>query len=241
MTDTAHTSTPRSKAPLVVSIIAGAVVFALLLAAGVIVSRNTTTEWVARSSALVLPAKPVDPDQLPGYYETLSRGQIVSTLAELVRIGEFQAEVADRFALSDAQRDFVDVAVNVVANTAMLQVVATSEDPELAVVMVDGVIEASTAYIGDLALPYTLVPVSAGVSNLTEAGLTESMVLGVFVLVALIAGLLVQQATFHLTRLATKRSDSGANPPGAATGDGNTPGGTARASEVSTAAETQGK
>lgn len=242
MTNTADTATPpqRSHGPRTASIIAGVIVFALLLAAGVIVSTNTTTEWVARSSALVLPAKPVDPDQLPGYYETLSRGQIVTTLAELARLGEFQAEVADRFDLSDAQREFVDVTVNVVTDTAMLQVVGTSEDPQLAVVMVDGVVDASTAYIGDLTLPYALVPVSTGENNLTETGLSASMVLGVFVLVALVAGLLVQQATLHLARLVNQRSRSGANRPGTTADSGGTSAGSARPIEVPSAAKTPG-
>lgn len=242
MTNAADTSTPppRSRAPMVVSIIAGIVVFALLLAAGVIVSRNATTEWVARSSALVLPAKPVDPDQLPGYYETLSRGQIVTTLAELVRLGEFQIEVADRFDLSDAQRESVDVTVNVVTDTAVLQIVGTSEDPLLAVAMVDGVVEASTAYIGDLVLPYALVPVSTGINNLTETGMSASMVLGVFALVALVAGLVVQQATLHLARLVTQRSRSGAKRPEATAENGHAGAGSAGTSDVPSAAKAPG-
>lgn len=242
MTNTADTATPspHSRGPMVASIIAGVIVFALLLAAGVIVSANATTEWVARSSALVLPAKPVDPDQLPGYYETLSRGQIVTTLAELARLGEFQDEVADQYGLSEGQREFVDVEVNVVADTAMLQVVGTSDDPQLAIVMVDGVVEVSTAYIGDLVLPYALVPVSTGANNLTETGLSSSMVLGVFAIVALVAGLLVQQATLHLARLVKQRSRSGANRPGATAGNGDASAESAGAIDIPSAAKAQG-
>jgi capsular polysaccharide biosynthesis protein len=242
MTNTPHTSTSPSRpiTPVVASIIAGIVVFTLLLVAGIVVSQSATIEWVARSNALVLPSKPVDSDQLPGYYETLSRGQIVTTLAELVRLGEFQAEVADRFGLSDAQRDFVDVTVNVVADTAMLQVVATSEDPQLAVAMVDGVVEASTAYIGDLVLPYALVPVSTGSNNLTETGMPASVVFGVFALVALVAGLLVQQATLHLIRLAMKRSSDSAGQSGAKGRNGDPSAGSTTVTDAPSSAKAPG-
>lgn len=202
----------RPTGATVASVIAGIVVFALLLAAGVAVAQRTTTQWIARSSALVLPSQPVSPEQLPGYYETLSRGQIVATLAELVRLGEFQAEVADRFELSESQREFVQLEVNVVADTAMLRVVATSEDPNLAIAMVDGVVEEATTYIGDLVLPYALVPVSSGASNLTESGLGTPIVIGIFGLVALVAGVAVQQAVFHLARLNERRRANRATP-----------------------------
>lgn len=195
-----------SSTAMVVSIVAGILVFVLLVGAGFVIAQQATTQWIARSSALVLPSKPVSPDQLPGYYETLSRGQIVTTLAELVRLGEFQTEVADRLALSESQREIVALDVTVVADTAMLQVVATSEDPNLAVAMVDGVVEAATTYIGDLVLPYALVPVSKGASNLTESGMSTAMVIGIFALVALVAGVAVQQGILHLARLAGRRS-----------------------------------
>jgi hypothetical protein len=208
MTDTASSSKqqrPPSK-PIVVSVIAGIVVFLLLAAAGIVVSSNSSTQWVARSSALVLPAKPVNPAHLPGYYETLSRGQIVTTLAELVRLGEFQTEVADQFGLSDSQREFVALTVSVVPDTAMLSVVATSEDPDLAAAMVDGVVQAATRYIGDLTLPYALVPVTAGANNLSESGQSTAVVIGVFTLAALVAGLVVQQATLQLMKLTEQRN-----------------------------------
>jgi hypothetical protein len=134
----------------------------------------------------------------------------------------------------------VDVTVNVVTDTAMLQVVGTSEDPQLAVVMVDGVVDASTAYIGDLTLPYALVPVSTGENNLTETGMSALILFGVFALVALVAGLVVQQATLHLTRLITKRSGSAANRPGTTADSGDTSAGSARPIEVPSAAKTPG-
>ena len=207
MTSSTNGRSPQrsSSGAMVVSVVAGVIVFALLIGAGIAIAQQATTQWIARSSALVLPSKPVSPDQLPGYYETLSRGQIVTTLAELVRLGEFQTEVADQLSLSEAQRKIVDLDVNVVADTAMLQVIATSEDPNLAVAMVDGVVEASTTYIGDLVLPYALVPVSKGSSNLTESGMSTAMVIGIFSLVALVAGLAVQQGVLHLARLNDRR------------------------------------
>ncbi len=191
--------------PLFVSISAGLVVFALLMTAGFAYSRSVVPEWAARANVLVLPGQPVNPDQVPAYYETLSRGQMVHTLAELARLGEFQTETADRYGFTEAQREAVELTVIVVAETAMLQVVATSEDPNLAVAMVDGVVDLSTQYVADLSLPYALVPVGEGRNNVTESGLPQSLVLLVFGLVALGLGVAYQQATYRLAWFTKRR------------------------------------
>ncbi len=216
VTNTAGESTPRQRPPraTIASIAAGLIVFVLLFSTGVILSQSVHTQWVARSSALVLPSKPVNPDHLPGYYETLSRGQMVTTLAELVRLGEFQTDVAEQLSLTGPQRESVGLTVNVISDTAMLQVAATSEDLNLTVAMVDGVVMAATDYVGDLGLPYALVPVSAGVNNVTETGMSAPLVIGVFSLVALVAAVAVQQAIYRLIRLTDQRHTARASTSG---------------------------
>jgi hypothetical protein len=195
----------RDPLPLFASIGAGLAAFSLLMAAGFAYSRSVVPEWSARANVLVLPGQPVNPDQVPAYYETLSRGQMVHTLAELSRLGEFQTETADRYGFTEAQREAVELTVIVVANSAMLQVVATSEDPNLAVAMVDGVVDLSTQYVADLSLPYALVPVGEGRNNVTESGLPQSLVILVFGLVALGLGVAYQQAIYRLVWFAKRR------------------------------------
>lgn len=202
---TKQTQQRRDPLPLLVSIGAGLVVFVLLMAAGFAYSRSVVPEWSARANVLVLPGQPVNPDQVPAYYETLSRGQMVQTLAELARLGEFQTETADRYGFTEAQREAVELTVIVVADTAMLQVVATSEDANLAVAMVDGVVDLSTHYVADLSLPYALVPVGEGRNNVTESGLPQSLVMLVFGLVALGLGIAYQQAIYRLAWFAKRR------------------------------------
>lgn len=204
-TDTEAKWPRQDRLPLVVSIGAGIVVFALLMAAGFAFSRSVTPEWTARANVLVLPGQPVNPDQVPAYYETLSRGQMVRTLAELVRLGEFQTETGDRYDLTEAQRESVELSVIVVADTAMLQVFATSGDANLAVAMVDGVVDLSTQYVADLSLPYALVPVGEARNNVSEFGLSQSLVLVVFGLVALSLGVAYQQAIYRLAWFAKRR------------------------------------
>ncbi len=201
----APTKQQRDRLALLVSIGSGIVVFALLMAAGFAYSGRLSSQWTARANVLVLPGQPVNPDHVPAYYETLSRGQMVRTLAELVRLGEFQTETADRYGLTEAQRESVDMSVIVVADTAMVQVVATSTDPNLAVAMVDGVVDLSTVYVADLSLPYALVPVGEGANNVSEFGPSQALVIVVFALVALGLGIAYQQAIYRLAWLAKRR------------------------------------
>jgi hypothetical protein len=184
---------------------AGIVVFVLLMTAGYVYSSRLDPQWTARANVLVLPAQPVDPDHVPAYYETLSRGQMVQTLAELVRLGEFQADAGDRYGLTDEQREAVDVEVIVVADTAMVQVMATAADPNLAVAMVDGVVDLSTKYVADLSLPYALVPVGEADNNVTEESISRGLVVVVFLLVAIGLGIAYQQAIYRLAWLAKRR------------------------------------
>ena len=204
-----------------VSVVAGVLVFVVIMVAGVVLSSSNSTIWRARASALVIPSKSITSEQLPGYYETLSRGQMVATIAELVRLNDFKIEAANELGLTESQRQSVEVAVTVVADTAVLQVVATSEDRNLAIAMVDGVMETATRYVGDLVLPYAVVPVSSGASNVVESGLSTPMVLAVFALVAGVAGLAVQQAVHHL---AIRRGPGSAERPPGSPDQGQQPG-----------------
>jgi hypothetical protein len=67
--------------------------------------------------------------------------------------------------------------------------------------MADGVVEASTLYVGDLDLPYALVPVGKAANNVNEFGPSAAIVITVFTLVALAIALAYQQAIFRLARL----------------------------------------
>ena len=207
MTDseTAAAAPARSRWPLAVSVLAGVAVFVLLAVAGYLYAQSLDDEWSARASALVLPAKPVNPDFVPSYYETLSRGQMVSTLAELIRLEEFEEQVATGYRLTGEQRNAVAISVSVVADTAMLQVVATSPDPNLAIAMADGVVDAATVYVGDLGLPYALVPVGSAENSLGESGPSTMVAIVAFSLVALVIALAYQQGILRLARLLARR------------------------------------
>lgn len=57
MTSSTNDRSPQrsSSGAMVVSVVAGVIVFALLIGAGIAIAQQATTQWIARSSALVLP------------------------------------------------------------------------------------------------------------------------------------------------------------------------------------------
>jgi capsular polysaccharide biosynthesis protein len=207
MSDTTDITAQQAdeRRPTVISIVAGALVAVLILVAALLYAQSLDEEWTASATVLVLPGEPVNPDQVPAYYETLSRGQMVSTLAELVRLGDFQNETAERYALTPEQRDAYELQVTVVSGTAMMRVSATSVDPNLASAMADGVVDSATTYVGDLGLPYALIPISDAQDNLVETSPPTVLIVAVFGMVAVVLGIAYQQGIFRLARLSVRR------------------------------------
>lgn len=72
--------------PLKLALGAGALAGVAVLAAGLLAVAAQPVRWSAQSSLLVLPRAPTaDPDLLAGLYDSLSRGQVTATYAELLR------------------------------------------------------------------------------------------------------------------------------------------------------------
>lgn len=72
--------------PLKLALGAGALAGVAVLAAGLLAVAAQPSRWSAQSSLLVLPRAPTaDPDLLAGLYDSLSRGQVTATYAELLR------------------------------------------------------------------------------------------------------------------------------------------------------------
>src|SRR5262245_13331740 len=128
-------------------VVAGVVVFALILAAGWGYLATQPRRWSAKSAVLVLPAQGRNPATAPDYYETLSRGQIVETFAQILRLPGFEAAAAARLGLPEAALRDLDASVQVVPNTAMITITVTAPDRGEAELMADGIVAGATTYI----------------------------------------------------------------------------------------------
>ncbi|HLL61536.1 MAG TPA: hypothetical protein VK401_00685, partial [Propionibacteriaceae bacterium] len=89
------------------SIVVGTVVALLLAAAGAFYAFGQQRSWVAESMLVVLPSADLDEATSASYYETLSRGQIVATFAEVAGTQRFEQQAEDRLGLATAERDAV--------------------------------------------------------------------------------------------------------------------------------------
>ena len=87
---------------------------------------------------VVLPAASLDDATSASYYETLSRGQIVATFAEVAGSLGFEQQAEDRLGLTAGQRAQVTTDVSVVPDTAVILIRATADDADVAQRMVAG-------------------------------------------------------------------------------------------------------
>ncbi len=77
------------------SIVVGVVVALLLTGAGAFYAFSQQRSWVAESMLVVLPSADLDEATAASYYETLSRGQIVATFAEVAGTQGFEQQAED--------------------------------------------------------------------------------------------------------------------------------------------------
>jgi hypothetical protein len=126
-----------------------------------------TGYWLAEATAAVLPANS-DPTYDAIYYETLSNGQLVLTLAEVVRSAPAEAIGAT-------------VDVRVVPETSILVIEAQSTTRESAELAVANKLVAGTSSISVLQIPYRLNVLANGTgtaSFVQPSGLARLIVAG---------------------------------------------------------------
>jgi len=226
------------------SLSVGAVVFAIVLAGGLAVAVTRGQKWSATSSDVVLPSSRLDAATSAGYYESLSRGQVVATVAEIFRLRRLKTSAADRLHLSPSQRAALGVDIQAVPETALVRILVTSPEREVAGRMADAMLAEANAYVGSgwsdgrplapgqgaargpggqLLSPFTLTPVSAGAGNEDRVGIGWLQFAVVALFVALTAGVAAHQATQQLVRLAPARPPAArsAAEPGDVHGPGN--------------------
>jgi capsular polysaccharide biosynthesis protein len=204
----------RDRRRLIAGVVAGIIVAAMVSTAGVGYLLGRSKNWSARAVVAVLPSKNIDVATAAGYYDTLSRGQIVTTVAEILRLPRFKDTAADKLHLAGPARDQVSISVDVIPNTALAAVTATAPNRGTAEAMADGVVSSATGYIGGLSSPYDVVPVSQAAGESTKgSGLHTGSFLLVLAVAALAAGVAAQQAVYALVPLLRRRKAASVAPP----------------------------
>jgi hypothetical protein len=208
------------------SLAVGAAIFVIALVSGLAVAATRPHKWSATSADIVLPSARLDSATGAGYYESLSRGQVVASVAEILRLRSLNTSAADRLGLSASQRGDLAVAIEAVPETALVRITVTSPERRVAGPMAAALLTEANAYFrsgwsdelppalrqagapasgAGLLSPYTLTPVSSGLGNEERVGISTMQFGVVALVVAIIAALAAQQATQQLERLVGAR------------------------------------
>jgi hypothetical protein len=181
------------------SVVVGVIVAVALLGGGVAYALTQHRTWAAESMVVVLPATSLDDATSASYYETLSRGQIVATFAEVAGSLGFEQQAEDRLGLTAGQRAQVTTDVSVVPDTAVILIRATADDADVAERMAAATTDLSVLYLAGLSKPYRVVTVPSAAGSASATGMSLPVLLAAALAVALVAGLALQQAVYHLS------------------------------------------
>jgi len=160
-------------------VLAGLAVALLVLLGGVAFWAINPTQYRAASTLLVFPDAAAG--EFAGYYDTLSRGQVTLTFAQILEL-----QVAGD-AEEDAER--VAVAVEAVPDTSLITVSATAGDAAAAEAAADEVLDASRRYFDQLSSPYEISVVREASGTAKRSGVPLIPLLAIVPFVALITGL----------------------------------------------------
>ena len=205
MNPSADLTSPPEEGRLARSVVAGIVAALLVVMGGVFFDAALPRRWSATAALVVLPAPNLNQEAVAGFYETLSRGQIVATYAEILRSQRFEVAAERELRLTPAQRREASVSVRIVPETALITVTATAASPTVAERLADRIAAVADTSISALGQPYTVSSVTGARGTAEKSGIsTEGLALVVGV-VALAVGLAAQQAVYQLLGLAARR------------------------------------
>lgn len=181
---------PAPHGPRRLSGLLAALVTALLvLGAGVAFALLRPAEYRATSTLVVLPTASA---QNPGYYDTLSQGQVSQTFAQVLQLGAAQT--------AKSAGGGASAAVVAVPGTALITVSATAHDRATAESTADAVLATAAPYVEQLHSPYQVVVVRNAQGTATLSGVSRTQLAVVIPVVALVCAVAVQQAARSLRR-----------------------------------------
>ena len=203
----------RRLTALRVSVLAGVLMALFVLVGCVLLLGGKERGWSAKASLLVLPRRDIGFASMAGYYETLSRGQVVATFAEMLRLQSIDRSAAERLNLDASTRQGLALTVQVVPDTSIITLQVESATRRAAELMVDESVGQAQTYIGNLGQPYASEIVSSGSTRATKAERPVVPLAAGAAGGALAAGLATQQALLALVRAKEMRRPGRGTPP----------------------------
>jgi capsular polysaccharide biosynthesis protein len=187
-------------------LLTGIAVALVVLAGGSVFWLLNPTQYRATSTLLVFPDAAAG--EFAGYYDTLSRGQVTLTFAQILELQ-----------VSGASGDPV-IDVQAVPDTSLITVTVTAQTAAEAESDADAVLERSRRYFTQLSSPYEISVVRAAAGTAQRSGVPVVPLVLVLPIVALIAGFAAQQA---VRVLATQRRPQPVVPSAGSTTEGVSP------------------
>ena len=187
-------------------LLTGIAVALVVLAGGSVFWLLNPTQYRATSTLLVFPDAAAG--EFAGYYDTLSRGQVTLTFAQILELQ-----------VSGASGDPV-IDVQAVPDTSLITVTVRAQTAAEAESDADAVLERSRRYFTQLSSPYEISVVRAAAGTAQRSGVPVVPLVLVLPIVALIAGFAAQQA---VRVLATQRRPQPVVPSAGSTTEGVSP------------------
>ena len=181
-----------------ISVIAGLAVACLVVVVSCVLALRSDVKWTAESDVVILPAADLDTANSAAYYETLSRGQIIATFAEVADNLRFEQQAEESLGLTADQRVGISTTVSVVPDTSVILVRATAETAAVAEQVADQTTSLASTYLAGLSKPYRTDVVHGAQGSAYSSGTSPGVLLALGVMVAVVAGLATQQAVYHL-------------------------------------------
>ena len=172
----------------------------LVQLAGLAVAVTTNPTWSATASVLVLPRPSDDPTTTANLYDTLSRGQVTATLAELLRAARLSSRVAPGAGVSASDLANARTEVSVVPDTSLLDVKVTAPSAATAERVADALSAEAQAYISSLSTPYDAKITGSAAGTARAVGLGRALIALVTFVAAVVAGVAVQQLSQSWSR-----------------------------------------
>lgn len=179
------------------------VVVAVTMVVGSLLVLSRPAVWTASASLAVLP-QAGDAQTEAGYYETLSRGQIVSTIAEVISA---QAQVLP---------DGVTADVEVLPETSFIRLTAEAQSRAAVTRAADDQLDTGLEAVRALQIPFEPRVVERPGQTVEQVRPDRVKDLAIVALASLGAGLLVQQALALLRKVRGGSRDSAPHLPAAA-------------------------
>lgn len=161
-------------------------------------------EWKATTQLLVVPQATIDSDEVPGYWETLSTGQVSATAAGI--IGEPQYLDETRAELGLAEDDSITATVAVAPGTLLIEVTVQATERDTAEQVADELPQQSLAEVNDQLEPFEVSALGGATDTAERTGISSLQFAAAVALAALIAGLAVQQVVQQLAAVRRRSS-----------------------------------